>query len=132
MASIFDDDVDAPQASPTAKEKSIKRSKHRESLTSTELASGKRRLSDMVTDAFNTLQQAMTEADHPTAIKAAQIILDRSGFGPKNTVDINTTNVDLSSLSREELADRAAQLVAKLRGAPEPEIPVDKPIESIH
>lgn len=79
------------------------------------MTKGKRRLADMVDRAFQTLEDATVHADFPTAIKAAQIILDRAGFGPKSTVDVNTTTIDLSALSREELAARASKIVDMLR-----------------
>jgi hypothetical protein len=69
----------------------------------------------MVERAFETLQGAMTAADYSTAIKAAQIILDRAGFGPKSTVDVNTAVIDLSNMSREELAARASAIAQTLR-----------------
>lgn len=114
MASIFDDDFGDGLPKDT-EQKPRKRGKHRESLTSTEIRQGHAKLLDMVESAFETLEAATREADFPTAIKAAQIILDRAGFGPKSTVDVNTTSLDLSQLSREELAIRAEQLAAKLK-----------------
>lgn len=101
---------------PEAKEEPKKRSKNRENLTTSQISTGKRTLIQMVEEAFSTLQDAMREADWPTAIKAATAVLDRSGFGPKTTVDVNTTNIDLSELSKEELADRAARVAALIRG----------------
>lgn len=119
MSSIFD--MDPPDGKKPTKD--VKRSKHRESLTPAELLSGKRKLSEMVESAFMALQDAMVAADHPTAIKAAQIILDRAGFGPKSTVDVNTTHTDLSALSREELAERASKIAGILRSQGK-EVPV--------
>ena len=112
MASVYD--IDNPFPKPDQPEK-VKRSKHREFLTSSELVAGKRKLADMVDRAFLALEEAMVSADHTTAVKAAQIILDRAGFGPKSTVDVNTTTLDLSSLSREELAARASGIADMLR-----------------
>ena len=117
MASIFDDLDDTPIR--TMEPEPVKRGKHRESLTSAEIASGKRKLSAMVERAFETLEVAMREADFSVAIKSAQIILDRAGFGPRTTMDINTTTVDLSSLSREDLAARATQIAGILRATAE-------------
>lgn len=115
MPSIFD--LDPEDLPPRMKEEDrpFKRSKHRESLTSSDVAQGKRRLADMVEAAFNCLEAAVKEADFPTAIKSAQIILDRAGFGPRSTMDINTTTLDLSALSREELAERAQKISNLLR-----------------
>ena len=92
-----------------------KRTRSQEPLTASELSSGKRTLYSMVATAFETLQRAMDFADYPTAVKAAQIILDRSGFGPKSTVDFNATLMDLSELSRDELAERALKIAAVLK-----------------
>ena len=94
-----------------------RRSKHRESLSSYEVTQGKRRLADMVESAFNCLESAVKEADWSTAIKSAQIILDRSGFGPRTTVDVNSVHIDLSNLTREELAARAEKISGMLRGS---------------
>jgi hypothetical protein len=112
--SIFDDLPDTP-LKEERQEKSIKRSKHREALTPGEAVEGKRRLYSMVEKAFDALEEAIQTADHATAIKAAQILLDRAGFGPKSTVDLNSTHMDLSNLTKEELADRASRISAQLR-----------------
>lgn len=112
MASIYDFE-DPPPSNP--KVEPVRRSKHRESLNQAQVAQGKRTLIGMVNAAFNALQDAMETADHATAVKAAVAILDRAGFGPKSTVDVNTTHIDLSQLSREELADRAALVTMRLR-----------------
>lgn len=124
MASIFDFDGLPPR--PKDDPDPPKRSKHREALTPGEVSSGKRRMGHMVEKAFNALEEAILHADHPTSIKAAQILLDRAGFGPKSTVDVNTTTLDLSSLSREELAERASRISAQLRAKAEK--PVEKPV----
>jgi len=116
MSNIFD--IDAPSITSRV-EAPVKRSKHRESLSASDVSKGKRRLADMVQLAFDTLEDATQNADYPTAIKAAQIILDRSGFGPRTTMDVNTTSVDLSSLTREELANRASAIAGVLRAAAE-------------
>lgn len=129
MKSIFDDDPldplnpldpltpDTPASTPDPAPKP-KRSKHREGLTPSEVSAGKSRMGVMVQKAFDALEEAIVQADHSTAIKAAQILLDRAGFGPKSTVDVNATHRNLSELTREELAERAAQLSAQLRTTP--------------
>jgi len=115
MASIFDLDPDDLPPRSQKEEITLKRSKHRESITPSDYSKGKRTLMSMVESAFDCLEDAVKSADFPTAIKAAQIILDRSGFGPKSTVDVNTTSLDLSTLSREELAERASRISHQLR-----------------
>lgn len=124
MASIFDFDdnipplqgASTPLEDPESKsKKKSKRSKVREQLTPSELAEGKETLKGMVDVAFRALEEAVRYADHNISIKAAQIILDRAGFGPKTTVDVNTTTVDLSNLSKDELAERALKLSQRLK-----------------
>ncbi len=114
MASIFDD-IDIP--SRPVVEEPKPRSKKREALTGYEVVQGKRRLADMVEIAFDTLEEAAKTADHATAVKAATAILDRAGFGPKSTVDVNTTTIDLTTLSRAELAERASKVHQMLKDA---------------
>jgi len=115
MASIFDLDPNDLPPRPKEEDLPMKRSKHREHLSNSDFAAGKRTLMSMVESAFDCLENAVQHADYPTAIKAAQIILDRSGFGPKSTVDVNTTSMDLSALTREELAERASRISHLLR-----------------
>lgn len=126
MASIFDISNPPPKTDEPAP---AKRSKHKETLTSSELVAGRRKLSEMVERAFLALEEAMVHADHPTAVKAATAILDRAGFGPKSTVDVNTTTMDLSALTREELAERASRIAVMIRKSA-PQEPVVTP--SVH
>ena len=123
MASIFDDGP-PPKVLEIEEPSRNKRRNTDLSLTPADIAKGQRKLVEMVEDAFDTLQKATKQADWSTAIKAAQIILDRSGFGPKSTVDVNTTHLDLSALSREELAERAQRIVSKLKDQGRKELPV--------
>lgn len=122
MTSVFDQ-VPAPEAVPDDTDVAAeKRSKKRDSLSSTDLRTGRMKLSGLVDLAFNTLESAMRGADWNTATKAAQIVLDRTGFGPKSTMDINTTHVDLSNLTKDQLADRALRIHKMIQGAKEAEI----------
>ncbi len=121
MTSIYEEVETEPRVEqPTLSIK--KRSKNRETLNTTEVREGRTRLSGLVDRAFNTLEDAMISADYNTAVKAAQIVLDRSGFGPKSTVDVNSTHIDLSEMTREQLADRAARLSAMLRKAKDAQV----------
>lgn len=113
MASIFDSDPDEPPAEARERE-TPSRSKERKGLTPAQFSQGRRTLYEKVQRAFETLESAMASADFPTAVKAAQIILDRTGYGPKSTVDVNTTAVDLTALSSAELADRARRIAHML------------------
>lgn len=89
-------------------------------ITLGEVRAGQVTMFDMVKEAFETLREALAYADYNTAVKAAQIILDRSGFGPKTTIDVNSTHLDLSSLTREELAIRASKIAGMLQASREP------------
>lgn len=111
MASVFDEDIPQKKKDKTRASKADERVK----LSPQELAEGKSKLFKMVTRAFDTLEQAMNEGDFNNAVKAAQIILDRTGFGPKSSIDVSATIQDLSGLSHEELATRAQKLLEQLR-----------------
>lgn len=116
MASIFDDyDPNESISESVTEDKSSGRNKKRLSLTPAEVTKGKRRLSEMVESAFKALEEAVKNADYAVATKAAQIILDRAGFGPRSSVDLTTTAVDLSNLTREELAERALLVAQTLK-----------------
>lgn len=75
----------------------------------------RRRLHRAVPRAIQALEDAMSHGEHGEAIKAAQIILDRAGYGPKSTVQIEELPDDLSNLSAEELAARAERLAQALK-----------------
>lgn len=85
-------------------------------MTEGEKIKGRKRLYDMVELAFNKLQEVVEdpEATNMDKIRASTALLDRAGFGPKSTMDINTTHTDLSRLSETELAERAAKLSDRL------------------
>lgn len=111
----LDDTPSIPEQEPEAPKRSKKRV---EQLTSLEHRQGQVKLYTMVERAFETLNSAMEYADYSTAVKAAQILLDRTGFGPKSTVDVNTTHVDLSDLSEVQLAERAQKIAQMLSKRP--------------
>lgn len=112
--SVFDEfnptDFDQPGPPLEPEEPPARSRKRREPITALEVREGMTRLYRLSDIAFMTLEDAMRNADHATATKAAQIVLDRSGFGPKTTVDVNTTHMELSELTLEQLAERAGQL----------------------
>ena len=66
-------------------------------------------LEDLSELAFATLDEAMRCAEFPTAIQAAKIALDRSGFGPASTLHLDTQG--LEEIPTETLLGRAAQLM---------------------
>lgn len=123
MTSIYDQvDATSLTALPDDRPPAKKRAAKREALNTTQVREGKRKLSELVDAAFNTLEQAMELADYATAVRAATVILDRTGFGPKSTMDVNTTHIDLSSLSKEQLAARASKVAEMIRGVRNAEI----------
>ncbi len=128
-SSVFDEfappSIDEPP--PEVVEEEPKRSKKRgkETITALELREGQSRLYRLSDLAFQTLEDAMRNADYPTATKAAQTVLDRSGFGPKSTVDVNTTHIELADLSLEELADRAERLRKLITAQQERSLPIN-------
>lgn len=75
----------------------------------------RQKLLEMVEPAFKTLNEAMAIADYATAVRAAQIILDRAGFGPKATLSLEEERPDFSKMSKAELLARTEQLAARLR-----------------
>lgn len=120
MPSIFDMDPNDLPPRPKDDDTPVRasgkpRNNKRETLTPLELAKGKLTLLGLTELAMKTLQETMENADFQVAMRAAQIVLDRAGFGPKTTVDVNTTHMDLSSLSMDELAERANLIVKKIR-----------------
>lgn len=78
-------------------------------------AAAKQRLLMMVEPAFEMLVKAMESDDIRSGVKAAEIILDRAGFGPKSTVMVEDNRDNLANLTREELAQRAASLAERAR-----------------
>lgn len=122
MANLFDQIPIPPPLASLDKPK--KRARNREALSTGEIRAGQKKLMDMVEAAFTTLETAMEEADFGNAIKAAQIILDRTGFGPKSTVDVNSVHIDLTNLTNEQLSQRAAELATKFKQIHLPEINV--------
>jgi len=128
MAQSVYDDLETPTPQAEGKKHRRSRSKHRESISPSEFREGQLKLHDMVEASLETLYDAMLHADFNNAIKAAQIVLDRTGFGPKSTVDVNANIMDLSELSREELAERASYIAEALRKSAKPGGPVVVPM----
>lgn len=114
LPSVFDH---APEDPPTEPEPP-KRSNKRPELSASELREGQKTLFQLVDKAFRTLDEAMNSADFNTAVRAALGVLDRTGFGPRSTVDVNNTHsIDYSEMSSEELAKRAEMIAANLRNS---------------
>lgn len=108
MASVYDEL--GPPAGPTTPIEESEKARSKKRLTPTQIRAGQVKLHKLVDRAFETLDAAMDLADFPTAVKAAQIVLDRTGFGPKTTVDVNSTHVDLTALTTAQLAEFALHL----------------------
>jgi len=121
MDNIFDFPSDRPASASRVEEaEPVLRSKKRQSLSAYQVLKGKRTLGELVDRAFETLDEAMISADHATAIKAAMGVLDRAGFGPRSTLDVNQTTIDLSTLSRAQLAERAIKVANLIKERTKP------------
>lgn len=90
------------------------------------------RLQMLVDPAVNALQTVMQQgkcdacgrSDDPlVVVKAAQLVLDRTGHGPHSTVTVNSTAAELSELTNIQLAERLEQRARELR-AQEPQAEV--------
>ncbi len=78
-------------------------------------AAAQKRLLMLVEPAFEMLLKAMESNDIKSGVRAAEVILDRAGFGPKATLEVTTNKDNLANLSREELAQRAMELAERAR-----------------
>src|SRR5262245_8186948 len=87
--------------------------------------SARKRLQALVDPAIDALLRVLDSGDPcphcgraddmNVVAKAAQIVLDRCGFGPKATLEVERPKEDLSLLSDDELAARAEALALKAR-----------------
>lgn len=75
------------------------------------------RLDQLVLPAIKVLADAMKTNDINAQLRAAQLVLDRSGFGPKSDInlggELNTnqkTTIDLKQLSAETLKQIRAEM----------------------
>jgi len=60
----------------------------------------------------------MEQRDHwPSAVRAAETLLDRSGFHAKTGLVIEDERPDLTSLTKEQLALRAEEVSRRIREA---------------
>jgi hypothetical protein len=84
------------------------------SLAPSDIRDGQLKLKELTTKAFETLETAMNEADFPTAVSAAKLVLDRAGFGPSQTIKVEE-NLDLSGYSSDELKEFAARLAGVVK-----------------
>lgn len=66
--------------------------------------------------AVRRLARLMESPDEIVALKAIQIYLDRIGVGPHLSVHASEQSEDLTDLTTEQLAARAAAVLARLQG----------------
>jgi hypothetical protein len=89
------------------------------------LKAGRERLMMLVEPALEVLYRATrsappcevcgrSDADRdPTAVTAAKVILDRSGFGPQVKLEVSKPELDLSHLSTDEMIERLEKQLAR-------------------
>lgn len=78
-------------------------------------ALAKKRLMMLIEPAFEMLMRAMESNDMKSGVRAAEIILDRAGFGPQSTLRIEDERDNLANLSTDELQQRAERLAERAR-----------------
>jgi hypothetical protein len=74
----------------------------------------KTRLLKLAPKAFGALEDELLSGDGKVRVMAATAILDRCGFGPQSKLTLEDNREDLSSLSKAELAARAAQIARQI------------------
>jgi hypothetical protein len=75
---------------------------------------GSEKLKSLIEPALDCLEQAMLRADWPHAIKASLAILDRAGLSVVHKMEVLQKAEDFTSMSRDELAARAAKIAERL------------------
>jgi hypothetical protein len=92
--------------------------------------SAKERLAELVEPALKGLNRALRSNDLPTIVRASQIVLDRCGFHPKQTIEVSVPNGSPipAGPAEEELIDIEKlsvpvkmMILAELKGEPIPE-----------
>lgn len=86
----------------------------------------KTRLLYMVEPALRVLNKCMISGDLNVALKAAQIILDRAGFHPHATLEIEEKPKDYSDVSTDDLIKRNLQLANIVKSSQEPLLPPEE------
>jgi uncharacterized lipoprotein NlpE involved in copper resistance len=81
-----------------------------------EIKKGAVKLAELASRAFETLEEAMDNAEWPVAVQAAKMVLDRAGYGSTSTLNLND-NTDLTNLSDNDLATVALLLAKRLNPA---------------
>ena len=78
----------------------------------------RRRLLSLVDPSLEALEQALQCGEWPTVARVALGLLDRAGFGPTASLRIDDPDRDFKDMSREQLRDRAKQVLERLAAAP--------------
>lgn len=86
------------------------------------------RLKKLVGRAFFTLERNLYADDERVQVQAALGILDRAGYGPQSKVTIEEVGEDLSTLTTEELRERALRIANQLH-TPSDSEPEDLPFD---
>lgn len=73
-------------------------------------AAANARLADLIPDAIAALHRAANSGDIKAAVKAAQVVLDRTGHGP-------TSRIEVEARAGEELRLQADGIMATIHGA---------------
>ena len=76
-----------------------------------------RRLLALQEKSVGVLEEIFAASDDKTRLSAVIAVLDRTGFGPKSTVEVKDAPEDLSQLSAEELAARTDAVSERARSA---------------
>lgn len=76
------------------------------------------RLLYLVEPALRVMNKCMASGDLNVALKAAQIVLDRAGFHPHATLEIEEKAVDYATMSNMQLRNRAQKLIDALDQMP--------------
>lgn len=93
------------------------------------------RMMALIEPALKTVFRCMASSDESIALKAAETILDRTGYGRSATLHLEEKKEDLAQLSEQQLVLRANKLIAAL-GAKQEEtdqvIDVEVTDKSVH
>ena len=79
----------------------------------------RRRLLALVDPSLEALEKALECGEWPTVARVALGLLDRAGFGPTASLRIDDPARDFRDLNRDQLRDRAKQVLEKLASEPQ-------------
>ena len=78
----------------------------------------RRRLLSLVDPSLEALEKALECGEWPTVARVALGLLDRAGFGPTASLRIEDPERDFRDMSRDQLRERARQVLEKLANTP--------------